>query len=393
MAFLSGSISFERFQVSGSRPTGCGMEQLEILTASCGGSREPSTSDLVQVSFTGGAHLLDQTFDLEKNLIDDALHFGVRVDTNQIPSVIRKAWLQLELAGIMAEHPDRRPTKAERQEAKDAVEARCAQEIAAGKYHRMAHFPVLWDGRSNMVYFGGSNGTACGHFTDLMHKAFEVELTPVGVGRLARNWAERTGQFELLDQLTPAAFHPSCSGGEPAWTNKESQLPDFLGNEFLLWLWHRVETEGDTIRLHDESEVTVMFAKSLVLECPSGESGKETMVSEIPTKLPEALEGIRTGKLPRKAGLVLVRFGQQYELTLQAETFAISGARLQADREAVGREVVESRIDAIRNLNETVDTLFETFCSLRIAEPWGEQLERIRRWVHPRNSPNKRSAA
>ena len=319
--------------------------------------------------------------------------FGVRIDASQVPSAIRKAWLQLELAGIMAENPDRRPTKAQRQEAKDAVEAHCAEESAAGKYQRMSHFPVLWDARENLLFFGGSNASAIGLFADLMQRAFEIELAPLSIGRLAQNWAERTEQVAALDQLSPATFHPTHSGGQPVWTNTHSQAPNFLGNEFLLWLWHTLDNESDTITLEDKSEVTVMFSKSLVLECPTGESGKQTIAAEIPTRLPEALEAIRTGKLPRKAGLVLVRFGQQYDLTLQAETFSVSGARIKTDKEAEGREVLLSRIDAIRTLSETLDLLFTTFCALRVTDEWGAQLERIQRWVHPGNSSKKRSAA
>jgi hypothetical protein len=48
------------------------------------------------------------------------------------------------------------------------------------------------------------------------------------------------------------------------------------------------------------------------------------------------------GKLPRKAGLILVRHGEQYELTLQAETFAVSGAKIQVDEDAEGRGIFAS---------------------------------------------------
>ena len=160
-----------------------------------------------------------------------------------------------------------------------------------------------------------------------------------------------------------------------------------------MWLWHKTETDTDTIALGDGSEVTAMFAKNLVLECPLGESGKESISSEIPTKLPEAMEAIRSGKMPRKAGLVLVRFGQQYDLTLQAESFSISGAKLQADKEAQGAEVLESRIDAIRTLNETVDLLFESFCSLRVSKEWDKRLENISQWIAPNKAAKKRPAA
>ena len=62
----------------------------------------------------------------------------------------------MELNALTAENPERRPTKSQRQEAKDAVEARCEMEVKSGKYHRMAQFPILWDAQSSIFYFGGS---------------------------------------------------------------------------------------------------------------------------------------------------------------------------------------------------------------------------------------------
>ena len=78
---------------------------------------------------------------------------------------------------------------------------------------------------------------------------------------------------------------------------------DFLGNEFLLWLWFMVEAEGDIVTLGDDSEVTVMLSRTLALECPLGQSGSESIRSEAPTKLPEARRAIQAGKLPRQAGV------------------------------------------------------------------------------------------
>ena len=49
-------------------------------------------------------------------------------------------------------------------------------------------------------------------------------------------------------------------------------------------------------------------------------------------RLPEAFRALQAGKLPRKAGMVLVRQGAQYELTLQAESLAVSGAGIAQGR-------------------------------------------------------------
>ena len=82
-----------------------------------------------------------------------------------------------------------------------------------------------------------------------------------------------------------------------------------------------------------------MVAKTLTLDCPRGETGRDCLTNEGPTRLPEAFRALQAGKLPRKAGLIVVRHGQQYELTLQAETLAVSGANLPKIEGASGREI------------------------------------------------------
>ncbi len=168
MAFLSGSLGFERFQVNGNKPDAFDLKHLEILEKHSSGKFQSTSADTTQVGFLGGQHLFDQMFDLDKNVIHGALHAAVRIDTNQVPAAIRNAWMQIELNALTAENPERRPTKSQRQEAKDAVEARCEQEVASGKYHRMAQFPFLWDAQTSIFYFGGSSPSACTHCADIM---------------------------------------------------------------------------------------------------------------------------------------------------------------------------------------------------------------------------------
>ncbi len=184
--------------------------------------------------------------------------------------------------------------------------------------------------------------------------------------------------------MTPSPLRPGDARADIAWWNNEAGNFDFLGNEFLLWLWWRWETQSDTIALPDESEVTGMFARTLTLQCPRDESGKETITAKSPVRLPEAAQAIRTGKLPRKAGLILVRHGEQYELTLQAETFTISGAKIRtedAEAAADGQGILERRIDSVRGLHETVALLFHAFCERRIGKNWPGELEHVRRWL------------
>lgn len=391
MSFLRGSLGFERFSVTGFKSRKFSEEHIEILRQHAAGKFQTSSTENVHVGFLGGDHLFDQDFDLDKNVINGAVHLSVRIDTNQIPAAIRKAWLQMELAGIAKDNDSGVPTKSQRKEAKEAVEQRCETEAATGKYRKMKQFPLLWDIRQGLLYFGGSVGTASGQCIDLLERSFDVEFLHVGAGAIAQAWATEADRLAELNDLMPAAFASEPPFGSHAWSNEHSQAPNFLGNEFLMWLWWTLENKTDTIVLPDESEATVMLTKTLTLECPLGESGKETITSESPVKLPEALQAIRSGKLPRKTGMTIVRDGRQFDLVLQAESFGISGAKIHLDDDEEFDD--EDRIDAIRLLSETTDLLFHVFCDRRSSKAWSREQKQISKWVLATGRSSQKAAA
>ncbi len=393
MAFLSGSVTFERFRVTGKIPKVFGEDQLAVLQKNAIGKFQTASEDNIHIGFLAGDHLLDTQFDFDKNIIGDSLHCGIRIDTNQVPSAMKKAWLQIELAAATAESKTGRPTKAQRQEAKESVEQRCIAEAATGKYHRMQQFPILWDFNNQLFYFGGSSASAIGHCADLMARAFDVELERLAAGSIASAWADKAKCRSQLESSSPAAFHPDQEGSEYAWLNSDGANYDFLGNEFLMWLWWYLENQSDTLTLEDGSEVTAMLAKTLSLECPFGAFGKETITSESPVQLAEAGHAIRSGKIPRKSGMIVNRFGQQFELVLQAESFGVSGAKIPKDDQAEGRVIFESRIEGVRMLSETVDGMFHVFCKSRLAKSWQKELDQIRKWLSSDQKPKRKSAA
>ena len=90
---------------------------------------------------------------------------------------------------------------------------------------------------------------------------------------------------------------------------------------------------------------------------------------------------IRMGKLPRKAGLTLIRDGEQFDLTLKAETFSINSARIsQVGDDVPTRETID-RIESIRQLAETVDLVYEVFCQSRLSKSWASDSKNIGRWL------------
>jgi hypothetical protein len=225
----------------------------------------------------------------------------------------------------------------------------------------------------------------------LFQQTFNVSFEALAAGRQAYVQAEVRGQTKGVDDATPSAFAPGKPLAEVVWQPDEAGR-DFLGNEFLLWLWYVLEEETDTLKLMDDSEVTAMIARTLQLECPRGMTGKESITSDGPARLPEARRAVQAGKWPRKAGLILVRHDHQYELTLQAEKLAISGAKLPQLENLEERARREERVTQVRHLLETLDLLYDAFGKRRLGNHWPKELGKMQKWLQ-REEPSRFSAS
>jgi hypothetical protein len=383
MGFMNGRVSYVRFRV----PTETialpfGPEHLELVEKNAIGSYGPAeATDGVTVGWAGGEHVLDTTFDLAKNVLDDALHLAIRVDTDKIPGELLRAYTRIELDARAAGNPSGRPTKAQKEEAKEAALARAQAEAADGRYRRSRQYPVLWDVRQGVLYSGATSAAVLDKLLPLFRDTFGPMPEPVSAGRLASEQAEAKGLGAAVDNLLPLAFTGEDQATSVVWTESDPSSRDFTGNEFLVWLWHTLQNDGDTIHLADGSEVSVMLSKTLTLDCPLGQSGSDSLKDEGPSRLPEAFRALQSGKLPRKSGMRFVRQGQDYEFVLQAETLNISGLALPKLEGARGDELRWGRVESLRHFAETLDLLFDAFATRRIGAEWSSDLGRIRRWL------------
>lgn len=380
MGFLSGRVTFTRLQVSGSAPDLFGPKELERLEKSAAGRSKITAADGVDTGWTAGDHVLDTRFSLEKNIINEALLFCLRVDTQKIPAELKRAYYQIELEGMKAANAGSQPNARQKREARDASRERLEGEAKDGRFVKRKLVPVLWDARSNELLAGTTSVTALEQLHGLFERTFGRTFDTITAGKRAYDLAELRGQMRAIDDAAPSPFVPGNTPNEIAWI-ADADSRDFLGNEFLLWLWYVLEAESDTLKLSDKSEGTVMLARTLVLECPRGQTGHETIRSEGPTRLPEALRAVQAGKWPRKVGMIMVRHDAQYDLTMQAETLAVTGAKMPPSDDEAERARLEGRIDQIRQLIETIDLLYDAFGRRRCSNEWAKELVKIQRWL------------
>lgn len=378
MSFLNGRLSYTRFKVSGDSLTATlGPDVLKRLAANAIGTQKIASADGIQFGWTAGGDILDVTFEQEKNVAEDALLFALRIDSHKLPADLLKAYYQADLRALSANNPSGRPSARQRREAKESAKDRLEHEARDGRFLKRKAIECLWDRRTNELLFGATSPTHFDRLAVLFKTTFGLTFEAITADTQARS---STDILCAVDDAHPSAFVPFTTSQEVAWVLDENSRA-FLGNEFLMWLWFVTETKDDTFNLSDGSEVTVMFAGGLRLECPRGQTGNDTINHEGPTRLPESRRAIQAGKLPRKAGLMLVRNDQQYGLTINAETLSVSSAKLPNCEEEETSARRFERLDQIRELNVTLDLLYSAFCSIRLSSSWESVLGDMQSWL------------
>ena len=85
MGFFSGRVTCMRFRIDGKTPRSFGPEHLEQLAQNVIGMQKIAAGDGSQAGWLAGDHILDTQFDLAKNVINDTLHFSMRIDEVKVP--------------------------------------------------------------------------------------------------------------------------------------------------------------------------------------------------------------------------------------------------------------------------------------------------------------------
>ena len=383
MGFASGSVSFRRFAVVGDAPAAVDQNVLDKLAGHALKPGEFGAED-VEYGWSGGRHVLDGNFGFEQNVYADALHFALRVDTNKVPGDLKKAYQFMEEEAAAAGNPSGFISKNQKRDVKDVVRRKLEEDMRSGRFRRTKLLPVLWDLPSQTLYCSAT-GANFEKLAELFERTFELKLLPITAGSLALRLLEPRGRRREYEDFRPTRFVTGPEGEsqfpEYPWVAKGPEPKDFLGNEFVLWLWHEADSRTGIIPT-DSGDVTVYIDKSLDLDCAYGQTGRDGLRGEGPSRSPEAKDALRTGKVPRRAGLIVDAAGHQYSLTLNAEALAVGSLKLPDVEEAESPRVVfEERVAMLRDFGKSLDALFDTFLKARATSGWESYTSGVRRWI------------
>jgi hypothetical protein len=410
MAFDSGRVTFTRFRVTGETPAQVDQTVLDTLHEHRFQQTEIGAPDEVEVGFTTGEHILDTQFSYEKNGFGACLLCAMRLDTHKVPSDLKQAYKKINEQAAAEGNPSGFASKAQKRDAAEQAEQQVREDLASGRFRRSKAVPVLWDLEQGMLYCGAGTNTAIEQLASLLRTAFNVELQMITAGTLASELLRGQGQGRDYEDLKPTPFtgppqkarDAAEDGDGPRdmsvpqvpWIVQSVDLKDFLGNEFLLWLWWHLEQHEGTIEAHSpdgqQTAGRAMFLaldKALDMECAWGVGGKQSLRGDGPSRLREAGEALRMGKWPRKVGLLLSDGEHQWELTLQGDKMSVSGASMPEVPDAESpRELTEARLQLVRKLAAALDGMYSAFLAERVGSSWPGQRDAIGRWIRQRDA-------
>jgi hypothetical protein len=155
---------------------------------------------------------------------------------------------------------------------------------------------------------------------------------------------------------------------------------DYLGPEFLTWLWWRASAEPE-FKHADGTAVYVHVDEYLELRGERAAARKTSLRAGMPAASAEGKVALRGGKVVSAARLILARGEEETTFTLRGEDLDVSSARLKAPEGETSEERLAASLSAARRLYDDLDLCFRTFLSVRCGDAWETEADRIRTWA------------
>lgn len=147
---------------------------------------------------------------------------------------------------------------------------------------------------------------------------------------------------------------------------------EFLGEEFLLYLWWKFETDGGEFTLPGGRVVGVAIDDMLQFAPKGDDETEQTLRRGLPTRTAEARTGLRQGHRIAKARLLIAEGSRQWSLVLDGGRMALASVRGPEDAEDCESDV-DRTADRAANwlaLWEIVAALYGRFLAVRFAPAW-----------------------
>ena len=160
----------------------------------------------------------------------------------------------------------------------------------------------------------------------------------------------------------------------------------FLGEEFLTWLWFVIENNQDLVNNFDKDFVALEVGNRIVFENRRKESAERVTIKGEGASLEEGILALKKGSLVTELNIVYKSSELMWQFTLKGESLNISSLSLpgtgtpetEDDVEGIVLEKIYLYEKAIR----LFDKLYSHFIKIRVADTWqSKDIPLIGKWI------------
>lgn len=381
MAFASGPVSFQRFQISGAGIAEMDDAFVDALSARAFG-KTGLLSDDIQLGWIGPNHLFETEILAASIAFGRFAHLALRVDRLKAPPNVVKSYVNMEQQIALQTSGREFLSRGEKRLAKQAALDRVEKEIRGDGFRRMNSHPVLIDLEEGTVYLAALGANVADQLMQLFSDTFGGGLEPADVERTTLRLMSGTKHARAIENLTEGALVRPPDGYDEGGAKFSTGDLSFLGKELLSWLWYQIDSDEGALQLASGDHIVVMIDQMLRLKCDFGMTGTDLITADGPTALPEARAALAIGKQPNKAGLIIGGPSGEFRLKLDATRLSVSGLILPGgDAEADERERLEQRFEQVADAAHLIDALFELFLHKRVAGDWDVEWRKMSAWA------------
>ena len=358
MGLLKGSLTFSRYRVMGETPADfASFVNRQIRKFAF--QEFTSESEELSSGWTSIDNALDTGFSYANYALGDYLIFSLRIDKKNVPPSLLKLKAQEAEKAFLAEKQQERLYKEQRKQILDAVR----MNLFSKALPTPSFFDVCWCVSKKWLIFGSHAEKVTDPFLKLFERTFQMKPHP-------------------FTPWNPDALEPPVS--EKLASAADDIKTQFLGRDFLTWLWFKSEERNGAVSLEGE-DIEIIFVRRIVLESGDGEYTETVSCQGIHSDMKEGKTALQAGKKIKEARIKLGRGNSECEFTLKADNFQIQSLKIPAtidqeeETDQDGRTL--ERIYHIERAMETMDRLFSLFLQRRLTEQWSSgDLPKMKKW-------------
>lgn len=161
----------------------------------------------------------------------------------------------------------------------------------------------------------------------------------------------------------------------------------FLGEEFLTWLWYVIDRRYDLLEALDSDITGLEIGHRMVLQNRKPNEGVETLtIKGENADLKEAVMAVKKGAMVAEVHLIYRTGEMEWQFTLKGESLNISNLKTPDNAPVDSDDAIEGAvIDKVylySRVTQLVEKLFQQFMRIRIGDGWNKnEVPDIRKWL------------